>query len=1188
MNNVDIIKEIEKDENFKMTPQRKQRIVNMLNEGIENTLYKNNNLKEISEAKKVDLSWKDDKTYKVVTSEKDIKAIFSTLMEIHKTAPNTLIGFDTETTGLQVNGNYTDILVGLTLSYAKNTGFYFPINHINMENIELETEMFMRILKAFICVEGNYKLPLVTHNGKFDYKVMKHYNIDLNIQEDTYIKHSLMKNTDSKTFGSLKIIAKEKLGIDVVELTDMYVNVDNTTIEIASYLVENGYLNVNEITKGKLKHKGTFKSLLAYDFRFASKDFVELYGSADGDFPLQILELQNEEWEESMNMIYQLELKTIKTLAEQEYYGITIDTEGIIKEGELLEKELENLENEIFEDIGRRFSLTSNVQLGEYIYGELGIPINPKFKTSKGVGQVNNTALKYFAKTKNEDGSIAYPVIEKILKHKKLTKRISDFFKKLPQLEVKGKLNPSYNQLGTDTGRISCKEPNIQQTEQGIRAYMTTDTEDDYMIVCDYSQVEYRLLGGLADEPNISEFFTNNEDADIHTLSFANMNNVPYNTVTSSQRSIGKVLNFGTVYGLQDESLSAQLNNGHTSVLHQQMANESRRKYFEGIPNVSNYFNKIREEAKKTKKITTFFGRTRHIEEFNKPNATQAEIASGERKVTNTNIQGTGADILKIAMVRIRELLNKHNIPMDDVQMRINVHDEIALHCNKKYNPYFILTIMREAMELDLAEYGIPPLYIGATIGSSWGECGNEDLELPVGLLKELTLNGTVKHQKIIEGISVTEHKQDWKDKLEEFYYNKTKEEITRMLKQNKPNKQDKYLTEIIEELFISNKSLKTILEAKEILNKSTLLYNNILHLLFILTDKDIVKYAKQSIVFGSKLYDGENDLLVTAYSEVEEIDVPKKLLLMVTQFIIKHKLIEGKGLTIAKRSYIKLDKVENYFKNTPKHINKLKEYVDKYINGRYHVVEDSLTNLLLLQYDEYDEMVSYIKEYVILQDDELMKVVEYIVDNTYDTTFGSLLNPVYCRNINTKLKKEAIELYEDNLNNSKGVNRILFTEEINTVLNGNTYSDETEESYGLWKTYNNTNIFSKNTPYKLSDSVIVDEENKEVHLNFTKANSEAIDMLLKIAISHNAMRSRTDDSSYANELLTPVINYGIYDNPHKVVGYGLLNNPTTFVLFDSIINEDYTELGIEFDYEGIVKSYTEKLLIPFNCKYIK
>lgn len=1201
----EMVNVITKDKDLTLTPQKKIKLKNILENGVEKTLYKQKNLQEICEAKQINLDWTKNKVYKVITSKQELLDFFKAMHQIYLTAPNTLIGFDTETTGLQVNGNSLDILVGLTISFAKDTGFYFPINHINMENIDTDLDKFMNNLKKFISVDGAFKLPLVTHNGKFDYKVMKHYGIDLNIQEDTYIKHSLMKNTDSKTFGSLKVIAKEKLDIDVVELTDMYVDVDKTTIELTNYLVQKGYLETNEITAQKLAHLGTYKSLLAYDFRYASKDFVELYGSADGDFPLQILEMQNKEWNQAMNLIYEIELKTIKTLAEQEFYGIKIDIEGIENEGLKLEQELADLEQEIFTEIGREFSLTSNKQLGEYIYGELGIKINPKFRTATGVGQVNNKALEYFAKTKEEDGSLSYPILKKILNHKKLTKRITDFFKKLPRLEVKGKLNPSYNQLGTDTGRISCKEPNIQQTEQGIRQYITTDTKDDYMIVCDYSQVEYRILGGLSDEANISDFFSQNENADIHTLSYANMNNVPYNTVTSSQRKIGKILNFGTTYGLQDESLSEQLNNGHTTVLHQQMANESRRKYFEGIPRVSTYFTTIREEARKTKQISTLFGRVRHIEEFSKENPTQGEIASGERKVTNTNIQGTGADILKLAMIRIRELLNKYEIPMDDVQMRINVHDEIALHVNKKYNPYFMLTLMREAMEIDLSDYGIPPLYIGATIGSSWGECGNEDIELPVGLLKELTYNGFNKHEMIVnDDVTVEDHKNDWKSKLEKFHFKTVEEEIISRLTKNNSNLQESYLVEIIQELVTENDTLSRIITSNKTLNKSIVLYNNLLHLVFILNDKDIKKMAEQSIVFGSDKFSTTDELITKAYVLNNKTDVPSSILMKMAQFIIKNKLIEAKGLKNDRRSYIELDKIENYFSTDLVKLNKLVKYVEKYVKERYAVIKTSSTYKELKNStkstDELNEMIGYVLYNVIGKDSHLNKLLQFITsvplqgkdkenkDMTFTLKTLDILVPECYGIINKELQAKALEIYNNNFKNNKGLNKVLFEEEINLFLNGNVYGNENDDSYGLWKTFENSNIFSKNTPYKLSDSVVVDKENKEIHINFHKANSEAINLLLKIAISHKAMRKHTDNGEYANELLTPVINYGIYDSPHKIVGYGLLDNHATISLFEEIINEDYTELGAEFDYEAILAYYTEEYLLPYNCKYIK
>lgn len=738
---------------------------------IEEYLYENVPFEDLIKEKNLDLTWTEGKDYRILTSREDIEAFIEGLAN-----SKDIVGFDTETSGLLVGRVKLDKLVGMSMSYEDDTGYYFPIDHKRIRNIEMPLEEFLAKLKPYIDYNSPLAKPLVAHNGAFDWKVLRQHGIDLNIVHDTYIRVSLMDSRNSKTLFSLKDIVSHELGITVLELSDMYKDKSRQEIKAIKKAVFEQGLPIDETTKYKLERVDFFKGrngTLPYDFRYASYEFSELYGSADADFPRILFKLQEKEWDTSLNMVYKIEMEAMRPIAIQEYYGIKTDRDALLVIYDEQVKKLEELTQEIYAIAGEEFNINSSNQLANIMFDKLGYEYLPRFNTKRGGRGTGMKVLKYLAGQKTPTGNVKYPLADLLIKYSKLNKLITSFYGNLPNLIHNGVLFPNYKQLGTDTGRISANNPNIQQMEPGVRYHMHVDNPDThYMMICDYSQVEYRVMGGLSGEPKVVDFFRSNPEADYHIQAYANMHDIPYEDVTSAQRSEGKILNFGTTYGLEDANLANNLF-GNSSELHQHLAREARKKYFEGIPVLRDYFEEVRDKAEIDGYVTTLFGRKRYIPEFQGKNVnyiSEYDRASGRRKAGNTPVQGTAADIQKLAMYRIRQAFFNEGISEEDVHLILNVHDEVAIHVNKKYHPFYVLGIMRKAMEMDLSKFGLPPLYIGAIIGTNWGAGQNDDMEMPVILMEEIKKRVEENNIKYTpEDVSVEDLLAQWQEEINQF-----------------------------------------------------------------------------------------------------------------------------------------------------------------------------------------------------------------------------------------------------------------------------------------------------------------------------------------------------------------------------------------------------------------------------------
>lgn len=798
--------------------------INKLGTSIEDYLYEIQDLKELAEEKGLDLSWAEKKNYKVLITDEEVEEF---LEGLDKTTE--IVGFDTETTGLLVNRTKRDKLVGISMSYEDHSGVYIPLLHKRFDNVKMGTKEFLKRLKPYIHRGSKKAKDLVTHNGGFDWRVLKMHGIDLNIVYDTFIRHGLMKISEAKYTSGLKGIAKRVLGYDVIELEDMYVNRTPSEVNAVKEAVLEQGLWVDDITRYKLERAEKYDDV-KFDFRFASYEFSELYGSADADFPRLIHKLQDKKWDKRMDYIYRLEIALIPAIGEQEYFGIrAVESEFRKLYKQAVEKR-ERLLVDIYRLAGKEFNMNSPKQKSDLLFGDMGCPVLPRFRTKSGGLSTNANTMETLASFKNKDGSQRYPIVGYMSEYTKINTLINNFYKKLPNLIHDGYLFPSYKQLGTETGRLSCFAPNLQQTESTSRFHMVPDSDEYYFLICDYSQVEYRIMAGMSGEKKVVDFFTNNPESDYHILAYANMMDKKYEDVTSEERKTGKTLNFGTTYGLEDENLALKLY-GDTTEFHQMMARQARAQYFAGVPVLRDYFEAVRDEAEHRGYAETLFGRRRDIPEFVGKNISEYKRGSGRRKAGNLPVQGTAADIMKKAMIRLRETFRRLGYKEDKVRLVLNVHDEAVIQVHKSINTKYILKYVREAMEMDMSDYGFPPLYIGANVGYAWSDGGDDGLEAPVLLMDEMIAEVEEKIAKGEELEPQVDQRAEWLFDIRDFALRQVQKEITengyetedechangRLVKYSKTFKNsDKVIAKILEKGYEKVKDVITEIEESE------------------------------------------------------------------------------------------------------------------------------------------------------------------------------------------------------------------------------------------------------------------------------------------------------------------------------------------------------------------------------------
>ena len=400
------------------------------------------------------------------------------------------------------------------------------------------------------------------------------------------------------------------------------------------------------------------------------------------------------------HLLFDIEMPLSDVLAHMEYVGVKIDTNGISSYAKELTELADALKERIYCAAGEEFNIDSPKQLGEVLFNKLGLPTFKKNKTgfSTDADVLNKLRGKH-------------DIIEDILDYRQVNKLISTYTDALISLaDEKGRIHTIFNQTGTATGRLSSAEPNLQnipvRTELGkIFRKFFIPNNDDYVIVdADYSQIELRILADISgDETMISAFC---EGEDIHTSTAATVFGMDRSEITSELRKRAKAVNFGIVYGIGEYSLSEDLG------ISRAQAKQYIESYLESYPKVKEYLDNVKAEAKATGYVSTAFGRRRYIPEINASNKNLQHF--GERVAMNSPIQGTAADIIKIAMINTQKKLIEAGI---DARLILQVHDELLIESNKNCAEIAMEILIREmegAVDLKV------PLDVDAHIGNTW------------------------------------------------------------------------------------------------------------------------------------------------------------------------------------------------------------------------------------------------------------------------------------------------------------------------------------------------------------------------------------------------------------------------------------------------------------------------------------
>lgn len=500
---------------------------------------------------------------------------------------------------------------------------------------------------------------------------------------------------------------------DIVILSRLGINVENITFDsmIAQYLInpsQSSY-SINEISREYLNSYGTDEEALLGKGKSKRKfsDLCEqeigqcLTFSLDAVFNIEAKMKDILKEQEMLELYYNVELPLVEVLASMEYYGFKLDTDELKKLGSEYDEEINSLISEIYSLADMEFNINSPKQLGEILFDKLSLPVIKKTKTGY------STDAEVLDKLKDQ-----HPIVDKVLRYRQIVKLKSTYIDGLLTLINKetDRVHSSFNQTITTTGRISSTEPNLQnipiRTDDGrkIRKAFIAENKDYVLVDADYSQIELRVLAHISNDPKLIEAFVNNED--IHRKTASEVFGVSKDEVTSEMRSRAKAVNFGIVYGISDYGLSRDLN------ISRKEAKEYIDNYLKNYKMVKEYMENIVEEGKDKGYVETILHRRRYIPELRAKNFNIKSF--GERIAMNTPIQGSAADIIKMAMVKVYNELKKRKLKS---RLILQIHDELIIETHKDETEE-IKDIMKNIME-NSTKLNVP-LIVDLEAGDSW------------------------------------------------------------------------------------------------------------------------------------------------------------------------------------------------------------------------------------------------------------------------------------------------------------------------------------------------------------------------------------------------------------------------------------------------------------------------------------
>ena len=411
--------------------------------------------------------------------------------------------------------------------------------------------------------------------------------------------------------------------------------------------------------------------------------------------------------EENRGLFDDIEMALVPVLAEMELNGVAIDEKMLHESSVEVNQEIKTLEKKIWQEAGEEFNVASSVQLRDILFEKMGLPHEGVKKGKTGL----STAASELEKLHG-----IHPIIEYIEDYRELEKLRNTYIDVLPTLVNKktGRIHSSFNQTVATTGRLSSSDPNLQnipiRTKLGRKVREAFIAEPgNVLIVADYSQIELRIVASLAQDNTLIDIFKRGED--VHTATAAVINGVPLDKVTREMRSAAKGVNFGVLYGMGSYGLSSRTG------ITQWEAKDFIKKYFENFKDVKKYIDGTLAFARKEGYVETLFGRRRYIPELMSGNY-QLKSA-GERMAINMPVQGTAADLMKMAMIKIRNKIQETRYKSDEVRMILQVHDELVFEIKKGLEDE-VVKIVKYEME-HVAQLRVP-IDVHVSVGKRWGE----------------------------------------------------------------------------------------------------------------------------------------------------------------------------------------------------------------------------------------------------------------------------------------------------------------------------------------------------------------------------------------------------------------------------------------------------------------------------------
>jgi DNA polymerase-1 len=568
--------------------------------------------------------------------------------------------FDTETTGLDPNNSE---LVGMSFSVKPHEAWYVAVPE-NYHEAEQMAAVFKKVLE-------DENIEKVGQNIKFDMSLMKWYDVEVKGKLfDTMIAHYLLQ-------------PDMKHSMDY--LAEVYLNYKPVSIET--------------LIGKKGKNQKSMRSVAA--------DVIAEYAAEDADITLQLKEVFLPKLKETgtEKLFNEIEMPLVPVLAAMEAEGVRLDVEVLKEFSKKLEEEIGKIQQEIYEMAGVEFNISSPKQLGEVLFERLLISTKPK-KTKTGQYSTGEDVL---VKLRNR-----HPIIDLILEYRSLTKLKNTYVDALPELvnPRDNRLHTSYNQAVAATGRLSSNNPNLQnipiRTEKGreIRKAFVPRNKDYQLLAADYSQIELRIIAHLSKDKGLMEAFMNGQD--IHTATASRIYGVPPELVSKEMRRNAKMVNFGIIYGISAFGLAERLG------IPRREAAEIIKNYFEQYPGVKEYMDRSIAFAREHGYVETILGRRRYLPDINSANSVVRGYA--ERNAINAPIQGSSADMIKIAMISIFKELKRKELK---TKMILQVHDELVFDVHRD-EVETVKELVREkmvnAIPLDV------PVVVDMNVGENWLE----------------------------------------------------------------------------------------------------------------------------------------------------------------------------------------------------------------------------------------------------------------------------------------------------------------------------------------------------------------------------------------------------------------------------------------------------------------------------------